>query len=89
MKKFFFLLGTFLLLICAACGSSIDSKISEVETLAKEAKQIQQEMINGNYSNQEKLNEIVVKMGQIGNELSKEQLSPEQKKRLTQAALGI
>lgn len=76
------------MLFCAACGSSVDSKINEVEKLAKEAEVIKQEMANGDYSNKDKLNEINAKIGQIGYELSQEKLTPEQKERVTKAALG-
>lgn len=89
MKKILFSIGLSLLLGFAACGSSVDSKIDKVAELAKESKEIQAQMANGDNSNVEKLTQIAAEMAKIGSELEKENLTPEQKERLTKAALGM
>lgn len=89
MKKFLFSIGLSLMLGLAACGGSIDSKIDKVSQLAKEAEEIEAQMANGDNSNADKLTKISIEMAKIAAELNKEDLTQEQKERLTKAALGI
>lgn len=89
MKKFLFTIGITVLLGLAACGSSIDSKIDKVGKLAKEAQEIQTQMANGDNSNADKLTKISVEMAKIASELDKEDLTQEQKERLTKATFGM
>ena len=78
-----------LILGLASCVGSIDSKIDKVGQLAKEAQEIQSQMANGDKSNAEKLTKISTEMAKIASELDKEDLTQEQKERLTKAALGM
>ena len=89
MKKFLFTIGMALMLGLAACGGSIDSKIDKVGQLAKEAQEIQAQISDGDNSNVEKLSKISAEMAKIAAELEKENLTEEQKERLTKAALGM
>lgn len=89
MKKFPILMGTLLMIGLIACGGSIDSKIDKVAQLAKEAQEIETQMANGDNSNSEKLTKISIEMAKIASELGKEELTQEQKERLTKAALGM
>lgn len=89
MKKFPILMGTLLMIGLIACGGSIDSKIDKVAQLAKEAQEIETQMANGDNSNSEKLTKISIEMAKIASELDKEELTQEQKEKLTKAALGM
>ena len=89
MKKYLFAIGMALMLGLASCVGSIDSKIDKVGQLAKEAQEIQSQMANGDNSNAEKLTKISTEMAKIASELDKEDLTQEQKERLTKAALGM
>lgn len=89
MKKFLFFIGISLMLGLAACGESVDSKIDKVGQLAKEAQEIQIQMANGDNSNADKLTKISAELAKIASELDKEDLTQEQKERLTKAALGM
>ena len=89
MKKFLFTIGIASMLGLAACGGSIDSKIDKVAQLTKEAQEIKTQMADGDDSGAEKLSKIAVEMAKITSELEKEDLTQEQKERLTKAALGM
>lgn len=89
MKKIFYSIGLSLMLGLAACGSSIDSKIDKVGELAKEAQEIEAQIAEGDNSNADKLTKISAEMAKIASELSKENLTQEQKERLTKLSLGM
>lgn len=89
MKKILFSIGFSLMLGLAACGGSVDSKIDKVGQLAKEAQEIQTQIINGDNSNADKLTKISAEMAKIASELENEDLTQEQKERLTKAAFGM
>ena len=82
-------MGLMLMLGLASCGGSVDSKIDKFGELAKEAKEIQAEMIEGDFSNQERLIKITEEMGKLGAEIKKANLTPEQQERLVNASFGM
>ena len=89
MKKFLISISLPVMLGLASCGGSIDSKIDKVGQLAKEAQEIEAQIANGDNSNVDKLSKISVEMAKIASELEKEDLTEEQKERLTKAAFGM
>lgn len=88
MKKLFYSLGLALAIGLTACGG-VDSKIDKVAELTKESQEIQQQIANGDNSNSERLAEISAELGKIAAELQQEDLTDEQKERLTKASLGM
>ena len=89
MKKILFTIGIALMLGLASCAGSIDSKIDKVGKLSKEAQEIQNQIANGDNSNADKLTKISAEMAKIASELENEDLTQDQKERLTKAALGM
>ena len=89
MKKILYSMGLMLMLGLASCGGSVDSKIDKFGELAKEAKEIQAEMIEGDFSNQERLIKITEEMGKLSAEIKKANLTSEQQERLVNASFGM
>lgn len=88
MKKILFSIGMSLMLGLVACGGgNVDSKIEHVGQLAKEANEIKAQIAEGDNSNSQRLTEISVEMAKIASELEKENLTQEQREKLTKAAL--